>query len=68
MLFISAQPLHWIYKTEKLDNLLDGAKEVAFWQPSQNPFYTIPLGSNSCYADQSFVILKSLVENEGIVN
>ena len=41
---------------------------MAFWDPSQNPFYTLPLGSNSCYGDQSFVILKSLVENKGMVS
>ena len=69
ILFVfTAQPIHWNYKTEKLDSLLEGAEEVAFWDPSQNPFYTLPLGSNSCYGDQSFVILKSLVENKGMVS
>lgn len=62
----AAQPLHWIYKTDKLDSLLEGAKEAAFWQPSQNPFYTLPTGHLSGYGDQSYVILKSLVENKGL--
>lgn len=65
--YSTAQPLHWIYKVEKLDSLLDGAEEVGFWEPSQNPFYTLPLGSQSCYGDQSFVILNSLVENKGMM-
>lgn len=62
----AAQPIHWNYKVEKLDAMLKEADEVAFWEPSANPFYKLPLGSQSCYGDQSFVILKSLVENGGL--
>lgn len=62
----SAQPIHWNYNVNKLDALLKDATEVAFWEPSANPFYKLPLGSQSCYGDQSFVILKSLVENGGL--
>lgn len=63
-----AQPIHWNYKVEKLDALLKDAEEVAFWEPSANPYYKLPLGSQSCYGDQSFVILKSLVECNGKKN
>lgn len=45
--------------------MIKDTEEVAFWEPSSNPFYKLPLGSQSCYGDQSFVILKSLVENGG---
>lgn len=62
----AAQPLHWNYKVDKLDALLKGAEQVAFWEPSANPFYRLPSGSQSCYGDQSFVILKSLVESKGL--
>ncbi|KAL4219271.1 hypothetical protein ACF0H5_021853 [Mactra antiquata] len=62
----AAQPIHWNYKVDKLDDMLKDADDVAFWEPSSNPFYKLPTGSQSCYGDQSFVILKSLVENKGL--
>ena len=63
---ISAVPLHWVYKTDKLDSIVEGAQDVGFWETSQCPFYTIPCGSLSGYADQAYVVLKSLVKNKGI--
>ena len=63
---ISAVPLHWVYKTDKIDGIVEGAQDVGFWETSQCPFYTIPCGSLSGYADQAYVVLKSLVKNKGI--
>lgn len=62
----AAQPLHWNYKLDRLNSVIGDAEEIAFWEPSANPFYLRPTGSHSCYGDQSFVILKSLVENKGL--
>ncbi|PVD22152.1 hypothetical protein C0Q70_17957 [Pomacea canaliculata] len=62
----AAQPLHWLYDEEKLKRIIGEKEEVEFWEPSQNPFYCIPTGSFSCYGDQAYVILKSLVENKGV--
>jgi len=62
----SAQPIHWNYNVEKLDALLSGSTDVGFREPSVNPFYLLPCGSPSTYGDQSFVILKSLVEHQGL--
>ncbi|XP_069120775.1 crystallin J1A-like [Argopecten irradians] len=62
----AAQPLHWIYDTKKLDNLIGQREDIAFWEPSANPFYCIPTGRQSGYGDQAYVILKSLVENKGL--
>ncbi|KAK3087979.1 hypothetical protein FSP39_013035 [Pinctada imbricata] len=62
----AAQPLHWNYKTDKLDAMLEGKEEVVFWEPSANPFYRIKTGKLSCYGDQSYVILKSLVDCNGL--
>ncbi|CAH1785631.1 unnamed protein product [Owenia fusiformis] len=61
----AAQPLHWIYNTDKLDDLIRDAEEIEFWEPSANPFYCIPTGSQSCYGDQAFVMLESLVACKG---
>ncbi|OWF44538.1 crystallin J1A-like [Mizuhopecten yessoensis] len=62
----AAQPLHWIYDLNKLDNLIGQAEDIAFWEPSANPYYCIQTGRQSGYGDQAFVILKSLVENKGL--
>lgn len=62
---ILAQPIHWNYKTADLDDFLKDKEEVAFLDPSRNPFYCIQTGKHSCYGDQSRTILKSLVEFEG---
>lgn len=62
----AAQPLHWLYNEEKLKGIIGDEDEIEFWEPSHNPFYRIPLGSNTCYGDQAFVILKSLVDKKGV--
>ncbi|XP_060078009.1 crystallin J1A-like [Ylistrum balloti] len=62
----AAQPLHWIYDKNKLDNLIGETEDITFWEPSANPFYCIPTGRQSGYGDQAYVILKSLVENKGL--
>nr|XP_022323163.1 crystallin J1A-like [Crassostrea virginica] len=62
----AAQPLHWNYKTADLDEFLKDKDEVAFVEPSRNPFYCIQTGKHSCYGDQSRTILRSLVENNGV--
>lgn len=62
----AAVPLHWVYKTDKLDSIVEGAEDVGFWETSQCPFYKISCGSLSGYADQAYVVLKSLVKNKGL--
>ena len=63
----SAQPIHWIYNQSKLDALLYGKEEIEFRVPSANPFYRIDRGRNTCYGDQAFVLLESLVANKGML-
>ena len=63
--FISAVPLHWVYKVDELDKVLAGAKDVTFWEPTLCPFYRLPLSSLSCFGDLTLAVLKSLVENKG---
>jgi len=62
----AAQPMHWVYKDEDMAKLIEGQTEIEFRDPSANPFYRIPTGSNTCYGDQAFVMLKSLVDNKGL--
>ncbi|ESO94332.1 hypothetical protein LOTGIDRAFT_232560 [Lottia gigantea] len=62
----AAMPMHWIYKQEKMDEVVDGKDEVEFRDPSANPFYILKTGKNSCYADQTYQVLLSLVSNKGL--
>ena len=63
----TAQPIHWIYDVKKLDAMLEGHNDIAFWEPSANPFYTLPRGTLSGYGDQSLTIVQSLVQNNGML-
>lgn len=60
------QPIHWNYNLEKLDALLKSQDNWEFWESSQNPFYNQQTGKQTCYGDQAYVVLKSLVENSGV--
>jgi ADP-ribosylglycohydrolase len=60
----AAQPCHWVYDQQKLQDL--ATPEPEFLEPPLNPFYHIPNGSNSCYGDQAFVTLRSIATHSGI--
>lgn len=62
----AAQPLHWIYKEDVMLSLTKDKDEIEFTVPSANPFYNIETGRNTCYGDQAYVMLKSIVEAEGL--
>lgn len=60
----AAQPTHWNYKvTYYHDQLkrLNRWDNPEFVSPSLNAYYQVPCGSNSCFGDQAFVVLQSLV-------
>lgn len=62
----AAQPTHWNYKTTYYHDQL---KQLNRWEnpeflcPSLNAYYQVPCGSNSCFGDQAFVVLQSLVRS-----
>lgn len=61
-----AQPLHWNYRPERLKELLDELEPSPEFRPeSANPFYVRKTGEQSCYGDQAYVLLESLVECGG---
>lgn len=62
----AAQPLHWIYDLQKLDTVIGDKEDFEFFTPSANPFYCIETGKQSCYGDQAYVILESLVDQKGL--
>lgn len=62
----AAQPLHWIYDLGKLDALVKDRDDVEFFIPSANPYYLIETGKQTCYGDQAYVLLNSLVKKQGL--
>lgn len=62
----AAMPLHWIYKENVMKSLTANKEEIEFRVPSANPFYRLETGKNTCYSDQAYVMLKSLVESKGL--
>ena len=65
-ILIVGLPIHWVYDIAKLDEILSGHKNPEFIPKFHCPFYTLPVGSNSCYGDQAYALLTSLVENKGL--
>ena len=65
-LSLTAVPIHWIYDASKLEQLIGDKESIEFHDPPGNPYYRIDTGRNSCYGDQAYVLLESLVECKGI--
>lgn len=63
--FLTAQPLHWVYDLQKLRGFLDENPNPEFRPKPENPFYRRQTGKQSCYGDQAFVLLESLSECGG---
>jgi len=62
----AATPVHWVYDPAKLSaHLKAHACAPAFCDPPANGFYTAPPGGQSCYGDQTFALLESLVASGG---
>ena len=57
----------WLDITNFIE-ILSNDKDPAFWPESHCPFYTLPNGKLSCYADQSVQTLKVMLENNGDFN
>uniref|UniRef100_A0A3B4C7R0 Selenoprotein J n=1 Tax=Pygocentrus nattereri TaxID=42514 RepID=A0A3B4C7R0_PYGNA len=62
----AAQPMHWVYDLQKLSQYLAQNPEPEFRPESVNPFYRRETGRQSCYGDQAFVLLESLLECGGL--
>ncbi|CAD7950397.1 unnamed protein product [Amoebophrya sp. A25] len=60
----AAQPTHWNYKISYYHQYLKGIHRFdnpEFLCPTQNQYYEVPCGSNSCFGDQAWVVLETLV-------
>ena len=61
----ATMPLHWIYSSDKIRDLLDG-KDPEFFPKPSSPFYQYPLGELSPYGAEAFYMLSSVVEHGGV--
>lgn len=64
----ATRPLHWIYNQETLDAILKSTENPEFYPENQSPFYTIPLGENSCYNDIMKCTLFYLNKHNGAID
>eukprot|EP00112_Aurelia_sp_Birch-Aquarium-sp1_P019847 Seg5.3 transcript_id=Seg5.3/GoldUCD/mRNA.D3Y31 product="Crystallin J1C" protein_id=Seg5.3/GoldUCD/D3Y31 len=62
----AGQPIHWNYKEDRLNEVLKDHENPEFIAPSQNPFYNIETGKQTCYGDQAYAVLRSLTESKGL--
>ena len=57
--------LDWIYDQKKVENIV-GNNDPAFWFESHCPFFTLPNGNVTCYADEAIQVLKCMTDNDGV--
>lgn len=65
---VATLPLHWVYDQDLLKETISGVEELEFWPENKNPYYTIPTGQPSSYADTALICLKSLTQTQGVLN
>ena len=58
--------LEWIYDQKKLSGIVPEGQNPAFWNDSHNPYFTLPNGKYSCYADEAVQTLNVMAANNGI--
>ncbi|MEQ2202849.1 hypothetical protein XENOCAPTIV_017878 [Xenoophorus captivus] len=62
----TAQPMHWIYNSDRLKEVLSDLEPCPEFRPqSANPFYRRTTGEQTCYGDQAYVLLESLSQCGG---
>ena len=57
--------LEWIYDQSKVADIVGKGQNPAFWHDSHCPFFTLPNGKISCYADESCQALNVMAANGG---
>ena len=58
--------LEWIYDQNKVNKIVSAEeKDPAFWEENHCPFFSLPNGKVSCYADQAIQALNVMFENGG---
>ncbi|KAK3264704.1 hypothetical protein CYMTET_26573 [Cymbomonas tetramitiformis] len=62
----ATMPLHWLYDTDEIVELLKKKSKMAspeFYQPPSSPFYKYKQGALSPYGDEALPLLRSVVKH-----
>ena len=57
--------LEWVYDQDKIPKIVPEGESPAFWPESHCPFFSLPNGQVSCYADEAIQVLKVMDANDG---
>ena len=57
--------LEWVYDQAKIPKIVPEGENPAFWPESHCPFFTLPNGKVSCYADEAVQVLNVMSANDG---
>jgi len=57
--------LEWVYDQAKVTKIVPEGQDPAFWSENHNPFFNMPNGHFSCYADEAVQSLTAMAENDG---
>ena len=61
-----AQPLFWVYDQGKIVKCLEGDKNPEFYEPTQNPFFIVPTGSQTMNGDSTLAGIRGLLQAKGV--
>jgi hypothetical protein len=61
----ATMPLHWIYSTAKINELLKG-KDPEFFEKPSSPFYQQRVGEQTPWGAEVLFTLQSVVEHGGV--
>ena len=62
---VAAMPLHWIYDTQEIAQILDAAGRTdtpEFLFPSHAPFYNYPVGEGTPFLEQTMIYSSAIAE------
>ncbi|XP_071787461.1 crystallin J1A-like [Asterias amurensis] len=59
-------PIHWVYNQDDLNAIVAKHDKPEFIPEGHCPYYKLPTGSLSGFADQGYALLQSLVESKGL--
>ena len=65
LFFNAGLPIHWVYNQDDLNAIVAKHDKPEFIPEGHCPFYKLPTGSLSGFADQGYALLQSLVESKG---
>lgn len=56
--------LQWIYDQDKIAEIVQAGQDPAFWNENHCPFFTLPTGKLTCFADEAVQSLNAMEAND----